>query len=77
VDPSSHDMNRPVVFGGPAFGWVTQPAERDAEALEAVRRFIEEFGIEPSQVSWVATGMKPCEKTIPKPVRQLPSAPCE
>jgi hypothetical protein len=64
VDPSSHNTNPFGVFDGPAFNWMTEAAERDAEALAAVRRFIDEVGSEPAQDSWAAAGMRPSEKTI-------------
>ena len=54
------------VFGGRAFEWITQAAERDAEALAAVRRFVDEFGVMPSKDSWTAAGMSPCERTVRK-----------
>ncbi len=54
------------VFDGPAFEWVTEDAVRDAVALEAVRRFAEEYGRMPTQESWAAAGMSPCERTVRK-----------
>ena len=65
-DPSSHFTNRPGVFSGPAFDWLTETAERDAEALDAVRRFVADHGTMPTQDSWTASGMSPCERTIRK-----------
>jgi HNH endonuclease len=46
--------------------WVTEDAARDAEALEAVRRFVEQHGQLPTQDSWTAAAMTPCERTVRK-----------
>jgi len=43
-----------------------EDAARDAEALDAVRRFVEEHGRLPTQDSWTAAGMSPCERTVRK-----------
>ena len=37
---------------------------RDTEALAAVSRFIEEFGVEPNQYTWAAAGVSPSGKTV-------------
>lgn len=66
MDPSSHNTNPPGVFAGPAWEWETEDSARDAEALEAVRHFIEDHGRVPPQDSWTAAGMSPCERTIRK-----------
>jgi hypothetical protein len=66
VDPSSHFTNQAGVFGGPAWEWETEDAARDAEALDAVRRFIDENGAMPTQDSWSTAGMRPCERTVRK-----------
>ena len=66
VDPSSHFTNRPGVFGGPAWEWETEDSARDATAIEAVRRFVDEYGRMPTQDSWTAAGMSPCERTVRK-----------
>ncbi len=49
-------------------------AARDAEALEAVRRFVEEHGRLPTEDSWTAAGMRPCERTIRKRFRNFRAA---
>jgi hypothetical protein len=54
------------VFGGRAFEWITEAAERDAEALAAARRFVDEFVVMPTRDSWTAAGMSPCERTVRK-----------
>ena len=64
VDPSSHNTNPPGVFGGPSLEWLTEDAARNAEALDAVIRFIEQHGQLPTQDSWTAAGMSPCERTV-------------
>jgi len=64
VDPSSHNTNPPGVFGGPSLEWLTEDAARSAEALDAVSRFIELHGQAPTQDSWTAAGMSPCERTV-------------
>jgi hypothetical protein len=66
VGPSSHHTNPPGVFEGPTFEWATEDSVRDAEALEAVRRFAEDYGQVPTQASWAAAGMSPCERTVRK-----------
>lgn len=43
---------------------MTEDAARDAGALDAVRRFIEEYGELPTQDSWTVAGMSPCERTV-------------
>ena len=64
MDPSSHITNPPGVFGGPAFEWVTEDSEREAEALDAVRRFVEEYCELPTQDSWTAACMSPYTRTV-------------
>jgi hypothetical protein len=66
VDPSSHFTNQPGVFGGPAWERETEESSRDANALDAVRRFVSEHGTMPTQDSWTAAGMSPCERTVRK-----------
>jgi hypothetical protein len=66
VDPSSHNTNPPSVFDGPGFQWETEGEARDAEALGAVRRFVEEYGVMPTQASWTAASLSPSERTIRK-----------
>jgi hypothetical protein len=64
VDPSSHNTDPPGVFGGPYLEWLTEDAARNAEALDAVSHFIEQHGQMPTQDSWTAAGMSPCERTV-------------
>ena len=66
MDPSSHFTNRSGVFSGPPWEWETEDSARDADALEAVRRFVSEYGQIPTQDSWAAAGMSPCERTVRK-----------
>jgi hypothetical protein len=66
VDPSSHFTNRPAVFSGPAWEWETEDSARDEAALEGVRRFVDEYGRMPTQDSWTAARMSPCERTVRK-----------
>ncbi len=58
--------NRAGVFSGPSWEWETEDSARDADALEAVRRFVSEHGQIPTQDSWTAAGISPCERTIRK-----------
>jgi hypothetical protein len=64
VDPSSHNTNPPGLFGGPSLEWLTEDAARNAEALDAVSRFIEQHRMVPTQDSWTVAGMSPCERTV-------------
>jgi hypothetical protein len=64
VDPSSYNTNPPGVFNGPVLEWVTEDTARDAEAVEAVRRFVEDHRRLPTEDSWTAAGMSPCERTV-------------
>ena len=64
VDPSSHYPNPPGVFDGAPWEWMTEDAARDTEALEAVGRFVAEHGRLPTQDSWTAASMSPCERTV-------------
>ena len=64
MDPSPHNTNPADVFGGPAFRWQTKDSARDSEALDAVRRFVQEHGHMPTQDSWAAAGVTPCERTV-------------
>lgn len=66
MEPSSHFTNRAGVFSGPCWEWVTGDSARDAEALDAVRRFVSEFGHMPTRDSWTAADMSPCERTVRK-----------
>ncbi len=45
---------------------LTEDRSRDAAALDALRRFVEEFGQMPTQDSWTAAGMSPSERTVRK-----------
>lgn len=66
MDPSSHNTNRSGVFGGASWEWIIEDNARDAQALDAVRRFVADRGELPTQDSWAAAGMSPCERTIRK-----------
>jgi hypothetical protein len=57
-------LRRESVFGGPALGWLTHEMARKAGALDAISRFIEQHGQLPTQDSWTAAGMSPCERTV-------------
>jgi hypothetical protein len=46
--------------------WVTEADCRDSEALEAVRRFVEEHGELPTEDSWTAAAVTSCERTVLK-----------
>jgi hypothetical protein len=52
------------VFSGPILEWVTEDTARDAEAVEAVRRFVEDHRRLPTEDSWTAASMSPCERTV-------------
>lgn len=53
------------VFSGRPLNWDSRvPMLREAEALAAVRRFMEEHRTLPTASSWQAAGMSPSEKTI-------------
>jgi len=64
VDPSSHNTNPSGVFRGPPLKWLTEGAARDAEVLDAISRFVDQHGQLPTQDSWRAAGMSPCERTV-------------
>ncbi len=48
--------------------WVTEADCRDSEALEAVRRFVEEHGELPTEDSWTAAGMSPGREDHPQAI---------
>jgi len=58
------NTNPPGVFGGPSLEWLTENAKRDAEVLDAVSRFGGQHRQLPTQDSWTAAGMSPCERTV-------------
>jgi hypothetical protein len=64
VDPSSHNPKHSGVFEGSPWRWGTGDTERDAKALNAIRRYIEQYGAVPNQDTWPAAGLQPSEKTI-------------
>jgi len=43
VDPSSHNTNPPGVSIGSVLEWVAEATARDAEAVVAFRRFVEDI----------------------------------
>ena len=55
---------QPAYFGGPALEWLTEDAARDAEVLDAISRFVDQHDQLPTQDSWMAAGMSPCERTV-------------
>ena len=64
VDPSSHRTNPPVVFSRPEFEWVTEAAERDVEALDAVRKVHQAVWRRAESGFLGCSRHDPCEKTI-------------
>jgi len=59
VGPSSHNTNPLAVFAGQPCEWATEDSARDAETIEAVRRFVEKHGLMPGQNSRTAARMSP------------------
>jgi hypothetical protein len=64
VDPDIHFSNLSRWGPGSILLDTIPPGVPADEALEAIRRFLEEFGQRPTARTWAATGMRPCEKTI-------------
>jgi len=64
VDPRFRHKNTPDLFGGPCFELGEESNQREEVALEAVRQYIKDYGVEPNQQSWTAAGMSPAERTI-------------
>ena len=69
--PIEHNTNRAAPFEAVALDLFAAPQRtrgqsRDTEALDAVRRLLDKFGVMPTQDSWTAAGMSPCERTVRK-----------